>query len=115
MNTKLQIIFLVFILSACATERNQNKEANNQLGVIAAKCIVDSARTLDDGISPADTVAIGIMSKCQKEIDAYDEVRLPSGAGFNIYATTVWNNRHIGWGRQITSIVLETRAEKNKK
>lgn len=84
----------------------------NQLGTIAASCILKSARTLDDGISPADTVAIGVMSDCQAQIDDYDKVRLGDKGG--VYGQTVWANRHIGWSRQITSIVLKSRAEKRQ-
>jgi hypothetical protein len=110
--TKRMMVLLSILVSACATDTAENNETMKRLGTNAAKCILDMAKTIDDGISPADTVAVGVMSKCKNEIDAYDEVRLPAGAGFNIYATTVWNNRHTGWNSQITSIVLETRAAK---
>jgi hypothetical protein len=102
------------MMTACGTSEKQ-KEENFKLGVVVAECLLDNAAALDDGISPADTVAVGVISKCQSVIDAYDKVRLPSGAGINVYATTVWNNRHIGWMRQTTSIVLETRVSKKQK
>ncbi len=115
MKNKVKIVLIVLFVSGCATDRVQDKSNMNLLGANAAKCIVDASKVLDDGISPADTVAIGVMSKCQNEIDAYDNVRLPAGAGFNVYATAVWNNRNIGWSKQITSIVLESRAAKKSK
>lgn len=115
MKSKVKVALIAMLVTGCATDRVQDKTNLNLLGTTAAKCIVDAAKVLDDGISPADTVAIGVMSKCQNEIDAYDNVRLPAGAGYNVYATTVWNNRHTGWSRQITSIVLESRAAKKSK
>lgn len=101
--------FLYLLLSGCA---GPDPAVKNQLGTIAASCILKSAKSLDDGISPADTVAIGVMSDCQSQINAYDEVRLGSQAG--IYGQTAWANRHIGWARQITAIVLKTRAENRR-
>ena len=102
-------IILSILIFGCASQPSGYIDVN-QLGVDAARCIVNSAEILDDGISPADTITVGIMSKCQQEIDAYDYARLPRGS--SVYAVTVWNNRHIGWNRQITSIVLESRAKK---
>jgi hypothetical protein len=52
------------------------------------------------------------MSDCQAQIDDYDKVRLGDKGG--VYGQTVWANRHIGWSRQITSIVLKSRAEKRQ-
>ena len=111
MKRTLLLLSTAFLASGCASS---DPVELNRLGTDATRCIVSAARTIDDGISPADTIAIGVMSKCQAEIDAYDEVRLPSGRGFNVYATAAWNNRNIGWMRQITSIVLEERAKKRR-
>ena len=52
------------------------------------------------------------MSDCQAQIDDCDKVRLGDKGG--VYGQTVWANRHIGWSRQITSIVLKSRAEKRQ-
>ncbi len=93
------------LLFGCA-----DTETKNRLGNAAANCIVSAARTMDDGVSPANTVAYGVMSRCQRQIDAYDSVRLPSGRGFNVHANAAWDNRHIGWMSQITAVVLEQRA-----
>jgi|LauGreDrversion4_2_1035121.scaffolds.fasta_scaffold408685_2 hypothetical protein len=109
----ISIISAALVLSACASSEEKIID-KNRLGTVAAKCILDASKSLDDGISPADTVALGVMSKCQNEIDAYDVARLPSGVGINVYATTAWNNRNIGWTKQITSIVLETRAKNRR-
>jgi hypothetical protein len=111
MNMNRIIRFFFFLTSAalvtgCAV---QSKEDTFQLGVNAAGCIQRNARQLDDRISPADTIAIGIMSKCQREIDAYDEARLPSRA--TAYGSGAWAGRGVGWMRQITSIVLQTRTD----
>ncbi len=103
------LTFLYLIFAGCSAP---DLGIKNQLGTIAASCILKSAKTLDDGISPADTVAIGVMSDCQAQIDDYDNARLGGTSG--VYGQTVWANRHIGWSRQITSIVLKSRAEKRQ-
>ncbi len=101
------ILMLAAVIAGCATP---TKEDTNKLGVSAAACIQNYARKLDDRISPADIIAIGVMSKCQAEINAFDEVRLPSRA--TAFGSGAWAGRNIGWTRQITSIVLETRVER---
>lgn len=108
------IRLLLILISAVALSSCASTETKNRLGAAAASCITSAAKTIDDGISPASTVAYGIMSRCQRQIDAYDAVRLPAGVGFNVYATAAWNNRGAGWMQQITVIVLEQRA-RNKK
>ena len=100
-------IFVCFLFVGCAAP---DPAVKNQLGMIATSCIVKSARALDDGISPADIVAIGVISDCQAQIDDYDEARVAKKA--TIFSETFWANRHIGWSRQITAIVLKSRAEK---
>lgn len=100
------LIFSIFI-AGCATPTNED---THKLGASAAICIQTNARKLDDQISPADTIAVGVMSKCQAEINAFDEVRLPSRSTY--FGSGAWAGRNIGWMRQITSIVLETRAER---
>ena len=101
------LTFVCLMFAGCSLP---DPAIKNQLGTIAASCILKSAKTLDDGISPADTVAIGVMSDCQSQINDYDEVRLGGKSG--VFGQTVWANRHIGWSRQITAIVLKSRAEK---
>jgi hypothetical protein len=100
------LVTLAAFAAGCAVP---SKEDAYQLGVNAASCIQRNARQLDDRISPADTIAIGIMSRCQEEINAYDQVRLPNRA--TAFGSGAWAGRSVGWMRQITSIVLQTRAE----
>jgi hypothetical protein len=100
---------LLALVAGCATP---TEEEINKLGASAANCVQNYARKLDDRISPADTISVGVMSKCQDEINAFDEVRLPSKA--TAYGSGAWAGRNIGWLKQITSIVLEARAERLK-
>jgi hypothetical protein len=102
-------LLLLAVVVGCATP---TEEETNKLAASAATCIQNYARKLDDRISPADTIAVGVMSKCQEEINAFDEVRLPSKA--TAYGSGAWAGRNIGWMKQITSIVLEARAERLK-
>ena len=102
-------LILLAVIAGCATP---TEEETNKLGVSAATCIRNYARKLDDRISPADTIAVGVMSKCQAEINAFDEVRLPSRA--TAFGSGAWAGRNIGWIKQITGIVLEARAERLK-
>jgi hypothetical protein len=103
---------LPLTISGCAPVVRQSNSANDpelkRLGVSAASCILSSAKQLDDQISPADTIAVGVMSKCQSEINAYDTARLPSTN--TAFGNAAWAARNTGWMRQITGIVLETRA-----
>jgi hypothetical protein len=102
-------LILLTVIAGCATP---TEEETKKLGVSAATCIQNYARKLDDRISPADTIAVGVMSKCQAEINAFDEVRLPSQA--TAFGSGAWSGRNIGWMKQITSMVLEARAERLK-
>lgn len=106
--TFIACVFALLVAGCASTE------TKNRLADAAAACITSAAKTMDDGISPASTVAYGIMSKCQRQIDAYDAVRLPPGRGFNVYANAAWNNRSVGWIQQITAIVLEQRASNRR-
>jgi hypothetical protein len=101
------LTFACLIFAGCSTP---DPAIKNQLGTVAASCILKFATTLDDGISPADTVAIGVMSRCQTEINAYDEARLPQRD--TAYGSGAWAGRNIGWIKQITSMVLEARAKR---
>ncbi len=107
----LSVLFPLAVLG-CATGAQKTPSADDpelkRLGVDAASCILSSAKQLDDQISPADTIAVGVMSKCQSEINAYDTARLPSTN--TAFGNAAWAARNTGWMRQITSIVLETRA-----
>jgi hypothetical protein len=101
------ILMFAAVIVGCATPTEEDR---SKLAVKAAACIQNFARKLDDRISPADTIAVGVMSKCQAEINAFDEVRLPNIA--TAYGSGAWAGRNIGWMKQITSIVLEARAER---
>ena len=103
----IPLIGALIALSGCVST-----ETKNRLGDEAAACIISAAKTMDDGISPANTVAYGIMSRCQQQIDAYDQARLPSGRGFNVYANAAWDGRNAGWMKQITAVVLQERASR---
>jgi hypothetical protein len=95
------------LLVGCATVTNEEKHA---LGVATAKCLISASKRLDDGISPADTVAVGVISECQRQIDQYDEARVPD-KGFTTFAQAFWANRMTGWIKQTTAIVLKQRVE----
>ena len=105
------ILAFLLTLGGCGV----SSETKNQLGNAAGACIVSASKILDDGISPADTVAYGVMSRCQRQIDAYDEARLPPGRGFNTFANAAWDNRNAGWIKQITAVVLQERAIKRSR
>jgi len=98
-----------FLLTSCATVSEDQK---NALGVSAAQCLLNAINKNDDGISPADTVAIGLISSCQSEIDAYDEARVPNR--YSTFGETFWAHRMKGWMKQATTLVLQSRADKKK-
>lgn len=74
------------------------------------QCLVKQARALDDRISPADSVAIGVVAACQGEIDVYDKMRV-QGAG-TLFTNTFYKNRHIGWHKTGVMTVLNNRANR---
>jgi hypothetical protein len=104
-------ILVIFVLSSfwCAAVSEEQK---NTLGVVAAKCLLDAVEKNDDGIGPADTVAVGLISSCQKEIDAYDEARVPEK--YTYFGEAFWANRMTGWMKQSTTFVLQARVGKRK-
>lgn len=114
-NSVFKLLFsmaLLLTISGCTPAVRQSSSADDpelkRLGVSAASCILNNAKQLDDQISPADTIALGVMSKCQPEINAYDTARLPSTN--TAFGNAAWAARNTGWMRQITGIVLETRV-----
>jgi hypothetical protein len=84
----------------------------NALGVEAARCLLTAVEKNDDGISPADTVALGLISSCQAQIDAYDNARVPDKSTH--FGAAFWANRMNGWIKKATAIVLQSRVEKRR-
>lgn len=108
MNKILLAFIPVFVFVGCATTYTANEidVAKNAV----AQCMVKEARALDDMISPADSIAIGVAAACQKEIDIYDNMRV-QGAG-SIYRESFYRNRHIGWQKAAVMSVLTERRER---
>ncbi len=106
---KISSVIVCVVFMGCATITPEQK---NTLGVEAARCLLTAVEKNDDGISPADTVALGLISSCQVQIDAYDNARVPEK--FTYFGATFWANRMNGWIKQVTAIVLQSRVEKRR-
>ena len=101
-------VFLLFFgLAGCVTSPSYTQD---QLDVALKKvtiCLARQAKELDDKISPADSVAIGVAAACKSDIDIYDNMRVPNDGTY--FANSFYLNRHIGWHKSAVMAVLLAR------
>ncbi len=111
----LQRIFLsiaclsVVGIGGCAqSPRYSSSEVSDGLSRVN-QCLAKYAQALDDKISPADTVAVGVAAACRGEIDSYDNMRVPNNGTH--FSNSFYANRHQGWHKSAVLAVLMARKK----
>ena len=99
--------FLPFLLSACSLTPSYSQSQIDEGLRLATQCLARQAKLLDDKISPADSVAIGVTAACKREIDTYDNMRVPNNG--TAFSNGFYANRHQGWHKSAVLAVLVSR------
>lgn len=109
---KNTILFFFAFLAACSAAPQKiqaSSEEKEDLIRKVVKCAISATKQLDDGISPANTVAAVVINNCRSEIDASDRAIGAIGGKFEL----TWEERKAKlWIDDISEIVLTERAKK---
>ena len=98
---------LLYFLSACSLTPSYSQSQIDEGLRLATQCLARQAKFLDDKISPADSIAIGVAAACKKEIDSYDNMRVPNNG--TAFSNGFYTNRHQGWHKSAVLAVLVSR------
>jgi hypothetical protein len=101
------ILLILVGLSGCSIYPSYSQSQIDEGLLKVTQCLARQAKFLDDKISPADSVAIGVAAACKKEIDIYDNMRVPNNG--TIFANSFYANRHQGWHKSAVMAVLVSR------
>ena len=71
------ILLILVGLSGCSIYPSYSQSQIEEGLLKVTQCLARHAKFLDDKISPADSVAIGVAAACKKEIDIYDNMHYP--------------------------------------
>jgi hypothetical protein len=107
-------IFAALLLAGCAAQRPQlTEQQRDQVNHDFVACLHAAANKLDDGISPASTVALGLRSLCNRELNAVGDAII-ARAGGSLYAANVYQQRYEDeiFMREATTAVLIERANR---
>ena len=108
MQNFIRLSFLLpFLLSACSLTPSYSQSQIDEGLRSATQCLARQAKLLDDKNSPADSIAIGVAAACKREIDTYDNMRVPNNG--TAFSNGFYANRHQGWYKSAVLAVLVSR------
>jgi hypothetical protein len=111
--TLSRTIFAALLLAGCATQQHPQitDEQHHQISYDFVACLHAATKKIDDGISPASTVALGLRSLCNREFAVVTDMltsNLPQ------YGVEVFHRRYEDemFMREATTAVLIERANR---